>query len=63
MNKKDLARRLARESHRSRAQAADELDALLYKIFKELKRSRAAATDGSGKELTTNLRDDRKDTR
>lgn len=43
MNKKDLAARLARESHRSRAQAADELDALLYRILKGLKRSHAAA--------------------
>lgn len=39
MNKKDLARRLARASHRSSAQAADELDALLHSIFKDLKRS------------------------
>jgi hypothetical protein len=63
MNKKDLARRLARESHRSRAQAADELDALLYRIFKDLKRPRAAATDTSGRESRNALRDECKDGR
>jgi len=48
MNKKDLARRLARESRRSRAQAADELDALLYDIFKGLKRSHATTPENPG---------------
>jgi hypothetical protein len=43
MDRKDLALRLARESHRSRAQAADQLDALLHSIFKDLKRSHSAA--------------------
>lgn len=37
MDKKDLARRLARASHRSNAQAADELDALLHSMLKDLK--------------------------
>lgn len=43
MDKKDLARRLARESHRSHAQAADQLDALLHSILKDWKRSLSAA--------------------
>jgi nucleoid DNA-binding protein len=38
MNKRDLARRLARESHRSNGQAADAVDTLVYKILKDLKR-------------------------
>jgi nucleoid DNA-binding protein len=59
MNKKDLARRLARESHRSRAQAADELDSLLYRIFKDLKRSQtAAATEAAGTELKSGTRNE-----
>jgi nucleoid DNA-binding protein len=39
MNRKELERRLARESRRSRAQAADEIDTLLHKIFTDLKRT------------------------
>ncbi|MGH9640594.1 MAG: HU family DNA-binding protein [Bryobacteraceae bacterium] len=60
MNKNDLARRLARESHRSRAQAADELDALLHSIFKDLKRSRATAARnrGAAPEMTARTGDD-----
>jgi nucleoid DNA-binding protein len=38
VNKKDLARRLAKESHRSRAQAADEVDKLVHRILMDLKR-------------------------
>ncbi len=38
MNKQDLARWLARESHRSRGQAADEVDKLVYKLLKDFKR-------------------------
>lgn len=34
MNKIDLAARLARQLHRSRAKAADEVDALVYKLLK-----------------------------
>ena len=37
MNKVDLALRLARKSHRSRAQAADQVDTLVYEILKDLK--------------------------
>lgn len=39
MNKFDLARRLARRVHRSRAQAADEVDTLVYEILKDLKQA------------------------
>jgi nucleoid DNA-binding protein len=38
VNKKELARRLAKESHRSRAQAADEVDTLIHRLLMELKR-------------------------
>jgi hypothetical protein len=46
MNKRDLARWLARESNRSRGQAADEVDKLVYKLLKEFKR----CTDKSNRE-------------
>jgi len=39
VNKLDLARRLARKSHRSRGEAADEVDNLVYHILKDLKQS------------------------
>jgi hypothetical protein len=39
MNKLDLARRLARESHRSRGKAADAVDRLVYDLLKDLKRT------------------------
>jgi hypothetical protein len=38
MNKDELTKRLARESHRSRAQAADDVDTLIYRLLKDLKR-------------------------
>jgi nucleoid DNA-binding protein len=38
VNKKDLARRLAKESHRSRAQAADEVDTLIHRLLMDLKK-------------------------
>ncbi len=46
MNKADLARWLAREANRSRAQAADEVDKLVYKLLKDFKR----CTDKSNRE-------------
>jgi hypothetical protein len=39
MNKQDLARRLARESHRSSGKAADDVDTLVYNILKNLKQT------------------------
>jgi hypothetical protein len=38
MNKDELTKRLARESHRSRAEAADSVDILVYRLLKDLKR-------------------------
>ncbi|HMF79587.1 MAG TPA: hypothetical protein VK604_28250 [Bryobacteraceae bacterium] len=38
MNKDELAKRLARESHRSLAEAADDVDTLVYRLLKGLKR-------------------------
>ena len=43
MNKDELARRLARESHRSRAEAADDVDSLVYRLLKDLKPQAAPA--------------------
>lgn len=48
MNKLDLARRLARESHRSRGQAADEVDTLVYKLLKDLRRNPVKEATKSG---------------
>ena len=39
MDKLDLAQRLARKVHTSRAQAADDVDMLVYRILKDLKRT------------------------
>ena len=39
MNKLELASRLARESRRSHAKAADEVDNLVYNLLKDLKHS------------------------
>jgi hypothetical protein len=38
MNKDELTKRVARESHRSRAEAADFVDKLVYRLLKDLKR-------------------------
>lgn len=38
MNKLDLASRLAKEFHRSQAKAADDVDAFIYHLIKDLKR-------------------------
>lgn len=38
MNKQELAQRLAKQSHRSRAEAADAVDTLVYQILKDLPR-------------------------
>jgi len=42
MNKRDLARSLARKSHRSRAKAADDVDSLVHRLLKDWKRTRPA---------------------
>jgi hypothetical protein len=38
MNKQELAERLAKQSHTSRAEAADAVDKLIYQILKDLPR-------------------------
>jgi len=38
VNRKQLTQLLARVSHRSPAHAADEIDALVYRMLKDLKR-------------------------
>ena len=38
MNKQELAERLAKQSHRSRAEAADAVDRLIYEILKDLQK-------------------------
>ena len=37
MNKKQLTELLARQSHRSRGQAADDVDKLVYSLLKDLR--------------------------
>ncbi|MBV8072636.1 MAG: hypothetical protein JO270_22220 [Acidobacteriaceae bacterium] len=46
MNKLDLARSLAKRSHRSQARAADEVDGLVYQLLKEVKRPLAPRSQG-----------------
>jgi nucleoid DNA-binding protein len=45
MNKFDLAALLAKESHLSRAKAADDVDTFVYHLLKDLKRSSAAVQE------------------
>jgi nucleoid DNA-binding protein len=40
MNKYELAQRLARRSRQSKGNAADRVDALIYKLLKDLKQPR-----------------------
>ncbi len=49
MNKLDLATRLAKEFHRSQAKAADDVDAFVYHLIKDLKRPSAAGQSVSAK--------------
>jgi hypothetical protein len=42
VNKLDLARSLAKKSHRSQAKAADAVDSLVYELLKDLKRPPSA---------------------
>lgn len=39
MNKLDLARRLAKQSHRSRGKAADDVDSLVHRLLRGVKQS------------------------
>jgi len=45
MNKQELAERLAKQSHRSRAEAADEVDKLIYQILKDLQKPAESSTN------------------
>jgi len=49
MNKLDLTRRLARASHRSWAQAADDVDTLVYNLLKKLQQAPAQPESKTGK--------------
>jgi hypothetical protein len=48
MDKGELANRLARQSHRSRAVAADELDRVVHRILTSLRRGDKARLPGLG---------------
>jgi hypothetical protein len=39
MDKKELVERLAKQSHRSKGKAADQVDTLIYGLLKELKQT------------------------
>ena len=43
MNKKQLAERLARQSHRSRGEAADDVDKLVYSLLRDLRTAETKA--------------------
>jgi len=49
MKKPEIARRLARQSGLSRAQAADELDRVVHRILSNLRRGQEVALPGLGK--------------
>lgn len=46
VNKLDLARSLAKKSHRSQAKAADAVDSLVYQLLKDLKRTPSVSRAG-----------------
>jgi nucleoid DNA-binding protein len=48
MNKGELAKRLARQTHRSKAAAADELDRVVHQILTSLRRGEKARLPGLG---------------
>jgi nucleoid DNA-binding protein len=48
MNKQELAERLAKQSHRSRAEAADAVDNLVYEIIKDLQKPAEKSTKDQG---------------
>jgi len=48
MRKQDIAARLARKAHLSRAAAADRLDRIIHEILTELKRGNPVALPGLG---------------
>ena len=48
MRKQDIAARLARKAHLSRAAAADRLDRIIHEILTELKKGNPVALPGLG---------------
>jgi nucleoid DNA-binding protein len=48
MNKGELARKLARQTHRSKAAAADEVDRVVHQILTRLRRGEKATLPGLG---------------
>ena len=48
MKKADIARRLARETGITRAEAADQLDRVVHQILSNLKQGRSASLPGLG---------------
>jgi nucleoid DNA-binding protein len=48
MKKHDLAKRLARQTHVSKAVAADQLDRLIHDILTKLRKGRAVSLPGFG---------------
>lgn len=49
MKKIDLAKRLARQSHTSKAAAADRLDRVVHGILKNLRKGRPVSLPGLGR--------------
>jgi nucleoid DNA-binding protein len=49
MKREDLARKLARETRQSSAQAQDQIDDLAYQIRKSLREGRSVELPGVGK--------------
>jgi nucleoid DNA-binding protein len=48
MNKSELATRLAKQTHRSKAEAADQLDRVVHQIISNLRKGRSAQFPGLG---------------
>ncbi|MEX2263054.1 MAG: HU family DNA-binding protein [Bryobacteraceae bacterium] len=49
MKKTDLARRLARQTHKSKAEAADDLDRVVHRILSNLRKGQPAQLPGLGR--------------
>ena len=56
MKREDLARQLARETHKSGAQARDDIDALVHKILRSLRNGRPVKLPGMGKLVSKGTR-------
>ena len=49
MNKSDLVRRLAKQTNRSKAEAADQVDRVVHQIVRDLRKGRPAQLPGLGR--------------